>query len=116
MSEAQKKAVKKMVPSAYRSMLMSRLNMTKPNKTQEDNLRIWKAQKWLNLNALKDKKIEIPCGKKYLGQTEPTVCRPSKVVGKTPLPLAHQLSNRQIAHAIKIKIMKAGKRINWKEL
>ena len=46
MSEAQKKAVKKMVPSAYRSMLMSKLNMTKPNKAQEDNLRIWKAQKW----------------------------------------------------------------------
>jgi len=114
MTEAQKKAVKNMVPSAYRSMLMSRLNMTKPNKAKEDNLRIWKLQRWLNLNALKDKKIKIPCGKKYPGQTEPTVCRPSKVVGKTPKPLAQNLSNRQISKAVAIK--QSGKRINWKDL
>ena len=102
-------------PSAYRSMQLAKLGLSKPtNKDNKGALLRWTKQNWVNLNALKDMGIYIPCGKKYPGQTEPTVCRPKKKVGKTPLPLADDLTKRQIEKAIEIK--KKGKRINWKDL
>ena len=61
-------------PSAYRSMKLSKLGLSKP--TTKDNrgaLLDWSRSQWLNLNALIDKDIKLPCGTKYKGQTEPTV-------------------------------------------
>jgi hypothetical protein len=67
------------------------------------------------LNALLYLALEIPCGQKYKGQTEPTVCRPKfRKSPKTPRPLAKELTKKQIEKAIKIK--KQGKRIDWKNL
>jgi hypothetical protein len=116
MSTKQKKEVKARKPSAYKSMALSKLGLSKPvNKSNKGALIRWSNEKWLNLNALKDKYIEIPCGKKYPGQTEPTVCRPKKKVSdKTPKPLAKDLTTKQIEKAIKIK--KTGKRIEWSKL
>jgi len=100
-------------PSAYRSMRLGSLGLT--NKSGAKDLIRWTNEQWLNLNALRDKKIELPCGKKYKNQKEPTVCRPKKRVNeKTPKPLAYDLTKKQITKAIKIK--KEGKRINWSEL
>jgi hypothetical protein len=103
-------------PSAYRSMKLAKMGLTKPTtKDTKGNLQKWTNEKWLNLNALLDKKTEIPCGTKYKGQIEPTVCRPKKKVDKkTPTPLAYDLTKDQIKKAIKLKI--DGKRVNWKQL
>jgi len=119
MSKAQKDAVKSMKPSAYKSMLMGKLGMTKSTRAKKKDLLRWgsvnKGEEWLNLNALKDKNIKLPCGTKYKGQKEPTVCRPSKKVGeKTPKPLAKDLTKKQIEKAIQIK--KKGGRVEWKKL
>lgn len=98
--------------SAYRSMQLAKEGKT---KNKDGNLRKWINEKWLNLNALADKDIEIPCGKKYKGQKEPTVCRPKIKVDKTtPKPLANSLSKAQIKKAINIK--KKGERIDWKKI
>jgi hypothetical protein len=111
-----KQQVKAQKPSAYKSMALSKLGLSKPvNKSNKGALLRWSGEKWLNLNALKDKGIEIPCGQKYKGQTEPTVCRPKKKVNqKTPKPLAKDLTTKQIEASIKIK--KTGKRIDWSKL
>jgi hypothetical protein len=103
-------------PSAYRSMQLAKLGLSKPtNKDNKGALIRWTKENWVNLNALKDMGIYIPCGKKYKGQTEPTVCRPKKKVNnKTPSPLADDLTKRQIEKAIEIK--KKGQRINWQQL
>ena len=103
-------------PSAYTSMRLSKLGLTKPTtKKNKGALIRWTKEKWINLNALKDENIILPCGRKYKGQTEPTVCRPSKKISeKTPKPLAKNLTSKQIQKAIKIK--KKGKRISWKDL
>jgi hypothetical protein len=116
MSTKQKKEVKARKPSAYKSMALSKLKLSKPTTKENKGALIrWSNEKWLNLNALKDKNIEIPCGKKYPGQTEPTVCRPKKKVSdKTPKPLAKDLTTKQIEKAINIK--KTGKRIDWSKL
>jgi hypothetical protein len=115
MSKAQKEAVLASKPSAYRSMQLSALGLSKPNKDNKGALKTWVRENWINLNALKDMGIYIPCGQKYPGQTEPTVCRPRYKVGnKTPSPLADDLTKRQIEKAIEIK--KKGLRINWKDL
>lgn len=101
-----------MKPSAYRSMHLAKQGKT---KNKDGMLKKWVAEKWLNLNALADKGIEIPCGQKYKGQTEPTVCRPKKKVDSTtPKPLANNLTKAQIAKAINIK--KKGERIEWKKI
>jgi hypothetical protein len=103
-------------PSAYRSMKLAKMGLTKPTTEQnKGDLKKWTNEKWLNLNALLDKKVELPCGTKYKGQIEPTVCRPKKKVDKkTPTPLAYDLTKDQIKKAIEIK--KKGKRIDWKDL
>jgi hypothetical protein len=102
--------------SAYRSMKLASEGKTKPtNKSNKGALKRWTDEEWLNLNALKDKGIELPCGTKYKGQKEPTVCRPKKKVNeKTPKPLAKDLSKKQIEKAIEIK--KKGGRIIWADL
>jgi hypothetical protein len=108
-----KQTIKSFRPSAYKSMQISHLGLSKSvSKQNKGALQRWVNEKWLNLNALRDKNIEIPCGQKYKGQTEPTVCRPKIKINKhTPKPLVKKLTNKQITKAIKIK--KTGKRINW---
>ena len=117
MSQAQKQArVLASKPSAYRSMQLAKLGLSLPtNKDNKNALMRWTKENWVNLNALKDKGIYIPCGKKYSGQIAPTVCRPKKQISnKTPQPLADELTNKQIEKAIEIK--KKGQRIIWKDL
>lgn len=119
MSKAEKEAVKKMKSSAYRSMLMGKLGMTKSTPEKKGDLLRWgtpdKGEKWLNLNALIYLGIELPCGTKYKNQKEPTVCRPKKKISsQTPTPLAKDLTKKQIEKAIEIK--KQGKRIDWSKL
>lgn len=103
-------------PSAYRSMQLAKIGLSRPtNKDNKGALMRWTKENWVNLNALKDMGIYIPCGKKYPAQLEPTVCRPKKKINsKTPSPLADDLTKKQIEKAIEIK--KKGKRINWKDL
>jgi hypothetical protein len=102
--------------SAYRSMQLARFGYSRPTNKQNDGaLMRWTQERWLNLNALKDKRIEIPCGQRYKGQTEPTTCRPSiRINERTPKPLASELTNKQIEKAIAIKKLK--KRIIWSKL
>lgn len=115
MSEAQKEAVKKMKPSAYRSMLMSKLGITPKNKRNKKELIDWTKEQWLNLNALVAVASEMPCGKKYKGQTDKTVCRPkNKINDKTSTPLAYDLTKKQIRKAINLK--NKGERIDWKKI
>jgi len=122
MSKAQKEAVKNMPNSAYRSMLMGKLNMTKTSPEKKKDLLRWgsptKGEKWINLTSyLIDGKNNTPCGSKTKKQKElnlPTVCRPSvKVNEKTP-KLAKEFTKKQIEEAIKIKIR--NERINWLKL
>lgn len=103
-------------PSAYRSMQLSKLGLSKPTtKSNKGSLMRWTKEEWVNLNALKDRNIKLACGTKYKGQKEPTVCRPSKKVNeKTPKPLAKDLTKKQIEKAIQIK--KKGKPVQWKKL
>jgi hypothetical protein len=104
--------------SAYKSMRLSQLGLSKPTtKKNTGALKKWKDELWLNLNAYM-RGIISPCGKKVKQQgNEPTVCRPrydkSDKTHKTPRPLAEQLSKKDIIDAIKQKEM--GKRINWKK-
>jgi hypothetical protein len=121
MSKAEKDAVKKMKPSAYRSMLMGKLNMTEKTPKKTKDLKRWKDEKWLNLTStfITDKDKEYACGTKGKKQKDKglkSVCRPKKKVNKnTPQPLAYDLSEKQIRKAIKIK--NEGKRIkNWSKL
>jgi hypothetical protein len=102
--------------SAYRSMKLASEGKSKPtNKSNKGALQRWTDEEWLNLNALKDIGKGLPCGTKYKGQKEPTVCRPKyKINEKTPKPLAGQLTKKQIEKAIEIK--KKGGRIIWAEL
>ena len=119
MSKAQIEAVMNMKPSAYKSMQMGKLGLTKSTSKKKQDLLRWgsptKGEHWLNLNALSDKSIELPCGTKYKGQKEPTVCRPKyKISDKTPKPLAYDLTKKQIKQAIEIK--KLNHRIDWQTL
>jgi hypothetical protein len=115
MSKKEIEKVLKEKPSAYRSMKMSQLGITPKNKRNKKDLLNWTLSQWLNLNALIDLNIELPCGQKYKGQKDKTVCRPKKKVNeKTPTPLAYDLSEKQIRKAIKKK--NKGERINWKDL
>jgi len=101
-----------MVNSAYRSMMIAKKGKT---KNKDGKLKQWIDEKWLNLNALYLKNEEIPCGQKYKGQKDPTVCRPKKKVNNTtPKPLAYDLTKKQVEKAIKQK--KQGKRIKWIEI
>ena len=102
--------------SAYRSMKLASEGKTKPtNKSNQGALQRWSDEKWLNLNALIYLGQEIPCGTKYKGQKEPTVCRPKKKISSdTPPLLAKDFTKKQIQKAIEIK--KQGKRVDWSKL
>lgn len=112
-----KKEVLKMKPSAYRSMLMGKLNISKTTPEKEKDLLRWKNEKWQNLTprAMGDNAF-YECGRKGKEQGGlPSVCRPSvKINEKTPKPLAKELTKEQIKKAIEIK--KKGGRINWQKL
>lgn len=113
MSKAEKDAILKMKPSAYRSMMMSKVGLTK--KTSKNDLKRWTLEHWLNLNALIDIGEELPCGKKYKNQKDATVCRPKKKIDeKTASPLAYDLTKKQIKKAINMK--NKGERIDWKNI
>jgi hypothetical protein len=119
MSKAEKEAVKNMPRSAYKSMLMSKLGMTKPTtKENKGALQRWTDEKWINLTAKLTDKKELPCGtkgKKQQAKDLPSVCRPKvKVNEKTPKSLSSQITDKQIKKAVELK--KQGKRIVWSEL
>jgi hypothetical protein len=107
---------KKEKHSAYRSMKLAAEGKSKPTtKENKGALKRWTDEKWLNLNALVDIGKELPCGTKYRGQRDPTVCRPkNKVSEKTPKPLAKDVSKKQVRKAVEIK--KKGLNIKWSEL
>jgi hypothetical protein len=119
MSKAQINAVKSMPNSAYKSMRLSSLGLSKPtNKFNKDALITWKKQDWQNLTALLTDNEKLPCGKKGKKQIEqnlPSVCRPTKKVSeKTPKPLVKDITKTQIKTAVEIK--QKGQRINWQKL
>jgi len=124
MSKAEKEAVKKMKSSAYKSMLMGKLNMNKSSPSKKQDLLRWgsanKGEMWQNLTALLTDNKKLPCGTKAKKQKEqnlPSVCRPSKKVSeKTPKPLAKDLTIAQIKKAVEIKKKKTNNRINWNKL
>ena len=94
-------------------MRLASQGKTKPTtKSNRGALKRWSDEQWLNLNALMYLGVELPCGTKYKGQKDPTVCRPKKKISsKTPTPLAEDLTRAQIEKAIELK--KMGKRIYW---
>jgi hypothetical protein len=114
-----KSEVLKMKPSAYKSMMLGKLGLTKSTPESEADLLRWKSEKWANLTPriLGDTKF-YSCGQKSKEQKEkglPSVCRPSvKVNDKTPTPLSKNLTIAQIKKAVNIK--QQGKRINWNSL
>jgi len=91
-----KKILKSVKHSAYKSMQLTHLGLSKSvTKKNKGALKRWTDEKWLNLNAFIDKNIEIPCGQKYKGQIEPTVCRPKIKINKhTPKPLIKNLTKK----------------------
>jgi hypothetical protein len=117
-----KEKVLKMKPSAYRSMMMGKLGLTKSTPQKKKDLLRWgsatKGEKWINLTALITDNKKLPCGQKGKKQKQrnlPSVCRASvKINKKTPTPLSGNISKQQIKKAIKIK--QKGERINWKNL
>jgi hypothetical protein len=120
MSKAEKEAVKKMKPSAYKSMLMGKLNMTKSTPSKKKDLLRWgspiKGEQWVNLTGyLTDGKKDIACGTKGKKQGNlPSVCRPSKKVNDKTPKLAKEFTKKQIEKAVEIK--KKGKTIQWNKL
>lgn len=118
MSKAEKEAVKKMDPSAYKSMLLGKLGMTKSTPKKKQDLLRWgspnKGEKWINLTALLTDKKELPCGTKGKIQKQknlPSVCRPKRKVNEKTPKIAKEFTKKQIKKAIEIK--KQGKTINW---
>lgn len=121
MSKAQIDAVLNMKPSAYRSMIMGSLGLTKSSPTKKKDLLRWgsanKGEDWQNLTALLTDNQILPCGKKGKKQLElglKSVCRPKKKVNEKTPEIASSYSTAQIKKAIAIK--QKGQRINWKEL
>jgi hypothetical protein len=106
--------------SAYRSMKLSEMGLTKPTTAQnKGKLRQWQKEMWENLTArITDGDKFYNCGTKGKEQIKkglPSVCRPSKKINKTtPTPLSNQLSKKQILKAIKEK--QKGNRVDWKSL
>jgi len=105
-------------PSAYRSMKLAKLGLSKPtNKTNKNALLRWQNELWENLTArITDGDKFYNCGTKGKKQGDlPSVCRPSiRIDSKTPKPLANEITNKQLRNAIEIK--KKGKRIDWSKL
>jgi hypothetical protein len=114
-----KDEIKKMKPSAYKSMMLGKMGLSKSTPESEADLKRWVREKWQNLTPriLGDNTF-YACGKQSKEQKEkglPSVCRPSvKINDKTPSPLSKNLTITQIKKAVDIK--KQGKRINWTSL
>jgi len=104
--------------SAYRSMKLGKLGLTKPNKANKGKLLIWNKEKWENLTAkLTDGDKFYNCGtkgKRQIEQDLPSVCRPSKRVNDKTTTLASNFTDKQIRKAIKLK--QKGQSINWNDL
>ena len=104
--------------SAYRSMKLAQLRLTKPTtKSNKGALLDWTRAKWINLTALLTDKKKLPCGtkgKKQKEQNLPSVCRPSVRVNKKTPKLASNFTDKQIKKAIELK--KKGQRIFWDKL
>lgn len=109
--------IKKQKASAYKSMRMGVLGLTKSTPQKKKQLLNWEKEKWINLTAkVYDNKI-LTCGTKGKKQKKlnlPSVCRPSKRVNKKTPKLADNFTTKQIKKAIQIK--KKGKTINWNKL
>jgi len=105
--------------SAYRSMKLSQLGLSKPTTNKnKDNLITWRREMWQNLTAkLTDGDKFYNCGNKGKNQIKmnlPSVCRPSvRINNKTP-KIANEFTDNQIRKAIKIK--QSGNRVDWNEL
>ncbi len=112
--------VKNYKHSAYKSMMLAKLGLSKPTTDKnKGNLQNWTNARWENLTAkLTDGDKFYNCGERGKNQkllNLPSVCRPSVIIdSNTPKPLSNQLSNDQIQKSIKIK--QKGLRINWKEI
>ena len=104
--------------SAYKSMKLSQLGLSKPvNKKNKGDLLRWNQEQWINLTALLTDKKELACGTKGKKQKEkglPSVCRPKKKVSEKTPEIASSYSTAQIKKAIELK--KKGKTIQWKKL
>lgn len=114
-----KQEVLKMKPSAYRSMMLGKLGLSKTTPEKKKDLLRWKNEKWENLTAkITDGDKFYACGlkgKKQIKLNLPSVCRPSvKINDKTPKTLSGNISKQKIKKAINIK--KKGKMIKWNEL
>lgn len=113
-----KNDIKKMKPSAYKSMRLGDAGLSKSTPEKEADLKRWTKEKWCNLTPriLGDNKF-YSCGTKSKEQKErglPSICRPSiKVNDKTP-KLASQYNLAQIKKAVEIK--QRGERIYWDKL
>ncbi len=123
MSQNKIQKILDMPPSAYRSMLMGKYNLTKSTPQKRNDLLRWgqpdKGEKWINLTAkfLEPEKPNLPCGKKSKKQVAvnlPTVCRPSKRVNEKTPKLANTYTDSQILKAILLKMNNT--RIDWKNL
>jgi hypothetical protein len=114
-----KEKVLKMKPSAYKSMLLGKLGLSKSTPAKKKDLLNWEREKWQNLTPkiLDDDKF-YECGKKSKEQKEkklPSVCRPSvKINKKTPTPLSGNISKQKIQKAVNIK--QKGDYIKWNYL
>jgi hypothetical protein len=113
------KRIKKMKPSAYKSMMLGKVGLSKTTPQKKKDLIRWKNEKWENLTAkITDGDKFYACGqkgKKQIKKNMPSVCRASvKINNKTPKPLSKDVSNKQIKKAVEIK--KKGKRIDWSKL
>jgi hypothetical protein len=117
--DKEKKRILKMKPSAYKSMMLGKLNMSDSTPQKKKDLIRWKNEKWENLSArITDGDKFYACGqkgKKQIKKDVPSVCRPSvKINNKTPKPLSKNITDKQIKKAIDIK--KKGGTIKWSEL
>ena len=108
-----------MKPSAYRSMVMGKLGLTKstPEKTA-DLIRWNKKEKWRNLTPIMLGETGFfDCGEQSEQQKKlklPSICRPTvKVSEKTP-KLAQNFTKKQIKKAVEEK--KKGNIISWSKL
>lgn len=123
MSQNKIQKILDMPPSAYRSMLMGKYNLTKSTPEKRNDLLRWgkpnEGEEWINLTAklIDPDKPNLPCGKKSKKQVQlklPSVCRPSRRVNSKTPELANKYTDSQILKAILLKMNNT--RINWKNL
>lgn len=115
--------IKKMKPSAYRSMLLGKYGLTNSTPQKKKDLLRWgsptKGEKWLNLTPygeglVKSIKDSPACGSRHEKQKGKSVCRPLIKINKKTPEIATTYTKAQIKKAIEIK--NKGNTINWKKL